>query len=210
LLREALTLLLQRHWSINVVNSNTDVGLAATATKLANHLVLLDSGIEHNAVIAHIQEWRSRQSSAYIIVLELKNDSDLILDCIEAGAHGYALQGASSAEVAQIIQQVYQGTVQCSPEITAKLFERLAQSRVEQPSSIKPPLTRRELEVLYYLTKDCSDRDIATALVIEVRTVKHHVHNILRKLKVKHRWDAAQLALNNHWLSLASPALDNL
>lgn len=204
LLREALILLLQSYGSIDTVQGETD-GVDFAAANYPNHLVLLDGGIGHNAVVAHIQEWRLRQPSVYVIVIELKNDSDLILDCIEAGTHGYALQGASSAEVAQVIEQVYQGSAQCSPEITAKLFERLAQSKTEQPSLAKPALTRRELEVLYYLAKSCSDREIATELVIEVRTVKHHVHNILQKLKVKHRRDAAQLALNNRWLNLASP-----
>lgn len=205
LLREALVLLLQNHWSIDVANSGTDgVDIAAAATNLSNYLVLLDSGIGHNAVVTHLKEWRSIQPSPYIVVLELKDDADLILDCIEAGAHGYALQGASSAEVIQVIERVCCKGAHCSPEITAKLFERLARSKTVQQSREKPALTRRELEVLHCIAKDCSDRDIATKLVIEVRTVKHHVHNILRKLNVKHRRDAAQLAINNGWLSLNS------
>lgn len=208
LLREALILLLQNHWSIDLVNSYTgDADIATTVTPPANHLplnhlVLLDSGIGQNAVIAYIQKWRSIQPSPYLVVLELKNDTELILDCIEAGAHGYALQGAASTEVVQVIEQVCQGVAQCSPEITAKLFDRLMQSRTTQQVSNKPPLTRRELEVLRYIAQGHSDREIAAELVIEVRTVKHHVHNILRKLNVKYRRDAAQLALNNHWLDL--------
>jgi len=126
------------------------------------------------------------------------------LSCIEAGAHGYALQGASSAEVIQVIEQVHRGVAHCSPEVTAKLFARLTQLKTVQQSIEKPALTCRELEVLHYIAKDYSDRGIASALVIEVRTVKHHVHNILRKLNVKHRRDAAQLAINNGWLNLIS------
>lgn len=205
LLREALILLLQNHWSIDVVNSSTDdVDTAFTVKGSLNHLVLIDSGIGQTAVIAYIQEQRSRQSSPYLVVLELKDDTELILDCIEAGAHGYALQSASSVEVIQIIEQVYRGVAHCSPEITAKLFERLTKSKTVQPSKEKPTLTCRELEVLHYLAKDFSDREIATQLIIEVRTVKHHVHNILHKLNVKHRWDAAQLAMSKGWLNLAS------
>lgn len=203
LLREALILLLQNHWSIDIGNSSTnDVDIASTIKKPLNHLVLIDSGIGQAAVMAHVQEQRSLQPSPYFVVLELKDDTDFILDCIEAGVHGYALQSASSVEVIQIIEQVYRGVAHCSPEITAKLFERLTKSKTVQQSREKPPLTCRELEVLHYLAKDFSDREIATQLIIEVRTVKHHVHNILRKLNVKHRWDAAQLALKNCWLDL--------
>jgi len=124
----------------------------------------------------------------------------LILDCIEAGAHAYALQGASSAEIARIIEQVFEEAFQCPSEITAKLFDRLSQPKTVQQPDEKSPLTRRELEVLNYVVKDYSDREIAAQLVIEVRTVKHHIHNILRKLNVCHRWDAARLALRNCWL----------
>lgn len=205
LLREALTLLLQNHWSIDVVNSSPgDADIAFTSIGSINHLVLLDSGIGHNVVLARIRKWRSLQSSPYIVVIELKNDPDLIVDCIEAGAHGYALQSALSVEVIQVIEQVYQGVAQCSPEITAKLFARLTQSKDVQQFREKPVLTCRELEVVYYVAKYYSDRDIATELFIEVRTVKHHVHNILQKLNVKHRRDAAQLAIDNGWLNLTS------
>ncbi|PZV10622.1 MAG: hypothetical protein DCF22_16185 [Leptolyngbya sp.] len=205
LLREALILLLQNHWSIDVATSTADnVGIVSAVTNSSNHLVLLDSGIGHNAVVARIQELRSLQISPLLVVLELKDDTNLILDCIEAGVHGYALQGASSAEVIQIIEQVYRGMAYCSPEITAKLFDRLTQSKTVQQSREKPALTRRESEVLQCIAKDYSDRDIARELIIEVRTVKHHVHNILRKFNVKHRRDAAQLAVKNGWLNLAS------
>jgi DNA-binding NarL/FixJ family response regulator len=211
LLREALILLLQSHWSIHVINHDIDnhdtdtIDSAAITANDANHLILLDSSIGHRAVIAQIQEWRSLQFSPYIVVLELKNDPDLILDCIEAGAHGYALQSASSAEVIQVIEQVYRGIAHCSPEITAKLFDRLTQSRTVQQPKEKPPLTRRELEVLHYVARNYSNRDIAAELIIEIRTVKHHVHNILRKLGVEHRRDAAQLAIRSGWLNLISP-----
>ncbi len=205
LLREAITLVLKSHQPAYLINSYVgDINIASTAIKLSNHLVLIDSGIGENATITHIQEWRSLQPSPYVVVLELKNDIELILDCIQAGAHGYALQGASSIEVIQIVEQVYQGTAHCSPEVTAKLFERLAQPKAVQQSQEKPPLTRRELEVLHCIAKNYSDREIAMELVIEVRTVKHHVHNILRKFKVKHRWQAAQLAREKRWLEPTS------
>jgi two-component system nitrate/nitrite response regulator NarL len=205
LLHEALTLSLEAHQSIQIVNHYAgDVDIVPTISNPLSHLVLLDSGIGRNLTITRIQQWRSLRPSPYVVVLELKNDIDLILSYVEAGAHAYALQGASSTEITQVIEQVYQGSFQCSPEITAQLFERLFQPKSLQEFGEKSPLTRRELEVLHYVAKEYSDREIATQLVIEIRTVKHHVHNILQKLNVKHRWDAAQLALKNCWLDLTS------
>jgi DNA-binding NarL/FixJ family response regulator len=203
LLREALILLLKAHQSAHSVNSYTyDIDIVPTVINHPSRLVLIDSSIGQNLAITCIQQWRSLKPSPYVVVLELRNNTDLILDCIEAGAHAYALQSASSTEIAQIIEQVYQGVFQCSPEITAQLFDRLSQSKTGQQPRKQTLLTQRELEVLYYVAKEYSDREIATQLVIEVRTVKHHVHNILQKLNVRHRWDAAQLALKNCWLDL--------
>lgn len=205
LLHEALMLPLKAQPLMQIVNHYAgDVDIVSTIINPLSHLVLLDSGIGRDLTITRIQQWRSLQPSPYVVVLELKNDIDLILSCVEAGTHAYALQGASSTEIAQVIEQVYQGSFQCSPEITAQLFERLSQPKSLQRSGEKSPLTRRELEVLHYVAKEYSDREIATQLVIEIRTVKHHVHNILQKLNVKHRWDAAQLALKNCWLDLTS------
>jgi DNA-binding NarL/FixJ family response regulator len=85
LLREAITLVLQSHQPTYLIKSYVgDINIASTAIKLSNHLVLIDSGIGENATITHIQEWRSLQPSPYVVVLELKNDIELILDCIQA------------------------------------------------------------------------------------------------------------------------------
>lgn len=207
LLREALIRLFQDHLSHSVADNNVDnntesADLVPSVLNLSKHLVLLDYGIGRDATITYIQQWRLLDPSPYVMVLELKQDTDLILDCVEAGAHAYALQGASSTEVRRVIEQVYQGVFQCSLDITAKLFDRLSQPKNVQQPKEKSPLTRRELEVLHYVAKEYSDREIATQLVIEVRTVKHHVHNILQKLNVSHRWDAARLAHKNCWLNL--------
>ncbi len=211
LLREALARLLQTDWNHRLKHSSKEGDTSdtadsiSTAEKLTQHLVLLDYGIGRDLMIPSIQQWRSQHPGCYVVVVELKQESDLILDCIEAGAHGYVLQGASSLEIAQTIERVCRGEAHCSPIITAKLFERLAQTKMAQknaqPLREKPSLTQREIEVLHYVAQGCSDREIAAKLVIEVRTVKHHVHNLLRKLHVKYRWQAAQLAIENGWLA---------
>jgi DNA-binding NarL/FixJ family response regulator len=213
LLHEALIRLLENHWGSRLSKHFTaavasphlkGASISPNLESPSKHLILLDYGIGRDATLGYIQQWRSLIPSTYIVVVELKDEVNLILDCIESGTHGYALQGASSIEIANIIEQVYRGATLCSPEITAKLFERLAQAKMLTPqaeSLAKPPLTQRELEVLGHVAKGCGDRDIATELMIEVRTVKHHIHNLLRKLNVKYRWQAAQLAVKNGWLT---------
>jgi DNA-binding NarL/FixJ family response regulator len=162
--------------------------------------VLLDYGIGHDTVIRSLQALRSHHPDYFLVVVELKGDPALILDCIAAGAHAYGLQGASGSEIIGTMEQVDRGQFHCPPDITAKLFERLAQKNRPAPAP-QSALTQRELEVLQYIVQGYADRAIAAELVITVRTVKHHVHNLLGKLNLQSRWQAAQLAINNRWFS---------
>lgn len=204
LLCEGLISLLSAHIDLWVVGRYTsETMLPPACTFPANHVVLLDSGVGQAAALSWVRYWRFGAVPTPVVVLELVNDSDLIIECIEAGASGYTLQGASVAEVAAAIDRARNGLAFCSPEMTARLFDRLAALHAAQvPESHSDiPLTARELEVLNYVAQGFSNQEIAAALVIEVRTVKHHVHNILEKLKLRHRTEAAQLASARGWLS---------
>ncbi len=161
-------------------------------------IVLLDYNLGNEKLLEWLHYWRNRPLPARVIVLETANEPEIILNYIEAGASSFTLQGASAAEVAETIKAVRQGRAHCSPEITAYLFARLAAKPNLPPPVIQ--LTTREQEVLQYITADYSNQQIAEALVIELLTVKHHVHNILTKLKVAHRHEAARLAREQGWL----------
>ena len=88
--------------------------------------------------------------------------------------------------------------------MTGRLCARLMSTRrqLHDLSVNTSPLTPRELEVLQYINQNLSNQEIAAILVIEVRTVKHHVHNILEKLGLKNRRDAARLADQRGWLHI--------
>lgn len=171
------------------------------------HVVLLDSGIGTENATQRTREWRAMLPTPLVIILEMTGASDVILACIEAGANGYTLRGASGAEVAQTILDVQRGLAQCSPQITAQLFARLAARRNDAETRSMAStaiLTNRELDVLHLIVKEYTNKQIAESLVIEVRTVKHHIHNILRKLNIRYRWEAAQYAANMGALDYAT------
>ncbi len=167
------------------------------------HVALLDAGMGEQRTLRWIQHWCATQPRTQVLVFDLIDDIQTILTYIEAGAGGYTLQGASSVELVSAIDQIQRGCAECSPEVTARLFERLASLRTALKQSPAPlaQLTVRELEVLRYIAADYSNQQIADQLVIEIRTVKHHVHNILEKLKLQRRWEAARLALEQGWVS---------
>ncbi|MCA9908356.1 MAG: response regulator transcription factor, partial [Anaerolineae bacterium] len=147
-----------------------------------------------------------------VVMLELPNDPETIVDYIGAGAAGYTVQNASASDIATAIKNVYKGLAIYSPEVTSELVARLQNSaKHTHDNDAELPLTPRECEVLRCVAGGMSNQDIADDLCIDVRTVKHHVHNILKKLDLKRRWDAARLALDLGWTprSLGERVSDN-
>jgi two-component system, NarL family, nitrate/nitrite response regulator NarL len=204
LLRDGLVSLLSKHLSLTLVGTYTgELNVTADLPNPPGHVVLLDSGIGRDLAMAQTRQWRSMSPPARVLVLELNDDVQAILDCIEAGAGGYTLQGASPADVATAIMQIRRGEAICTPQVTAQLFARLEgrKDTAFQPPAYAIPLTPRELEVLNCLAKGMSNKEIAAKLVIELYTVKHHVHHILEKLSVTHRWDAVRYARAQGWFT---------
>lgn len=206
LLSEGLVALLDRRMKLQLIATYPGEPITSDPTlNPRGHVVLLDSSIGRTAAQNWTRFWRQHTPPASVVILELLDDVELILACIEAGASGYTLQGATPEEVADTIWLVSQGGAQCSPHITAHLFSRLAhlKSRVDSDYYTTIPLTTRELEVLTLVAEGCSNKEIADKLCITLRTAKQHVHNILHKLDLKHRYEAAHMALEQGWLSRA-------
>ncbi len=205
LLRESLVALMAPYIDLFLVDTYSASPVAPSLlSNPLGHVLLLDGGIGRDAAIAWIRLARGLVPPAQVVVVELPNDINLILACIEAGAGAYSLQDASAGEIARAITAVQRGVAQCSPEVTAQLFARLAaRAPVEAvPPTLTTPLTRRELEVLRFISEGRSTQEVATALHIEVRTVKGHVHRILEKLELRNRWDAVRLAEQQGWLNI--------
>lgn len=197
LLRDSLVTLFAPYLLVRLVGSYS--GHAQPNENMPDpqcHIILIDSGIGYDMTQLWTKWWRSRPSPVPVIVLEVEDNKDAILSYIEIGISGYTLKEAPPAEVAQAIYLAGQGLAQCSQKITACLFERLASLRSTPPAAIASPkpLTTREMDVLRCIAQGMSNKEIAASLVIEVYTVKHHVHNILEKMNLRHRYEAGRFA----------------
>ena len=129
-----------------------------------------------------------------VIVLGVRDDDPEVLPLAEAGAAGYVTTEASADELVHVVEGVARGEMPCSPLLAATLLRRvavLAQERGIPPSLAS--LTAREREIVALIDEGLSNKEIAHDLSIEVTTVKNHVHNILEKLNVRRRADAAAL-----------------
>lgn len=135
---------------------------------------------------------RAAVPSVPVIVFGIKEFEDEIVACAEAGASGFLPRQGTVAELEETVAGVLRGETVCSPRVAALLLRRvttLAEART--PTDGTAGLTPREREVLMLIERGMTNKQIATTLGIEVRTVKNHVHNLLEKLRVRRRGEAA-------------------
>ena len=137
-----------------------------------------------------------------VIILTSFGEEDKVLPAIRAGAQGYLLKDIPPNELAQAVREVYLGKVQLHPEVAKKLMSAVVASKEEPASShaaalSEQRLTEREQEVLQLIANGMNNHEIATRLVISEKTVKTHVSNILSKLNLDDRTQAAIYALRH-------------
>jgi DNA-binding NarL/FixJ family response regulator len=141
-----------------------------------------------------VRQLKERVPAAKVLMLGLTESEDEVLPYIQAGAAGYVLPEDSVDDLITRIRVAHEDRALISPKIAAALMTRLnewAQRVQEGPGSSGIDLTPREWQVLKLIQEGYTNQEIADELVIEVGTVKNHVHNILRKLDVNSREDAA-------------------
>jgi len=134
--------------------------------------------------------------STKVLALGLTEEKQHVLRYVEVGATGYVLKDDSLEDLIETIRAAQDGKVFVSPQIAAAIMERLSGlarifSDVENNITNTTDLTARELEVLKLISEGRTNQQIAEQLVIEIGTVKNHVHNILDKLNVSSRREAA-------------------
>lgn len=164
------------------------------ALALRPDVILMDlvmdvmDGIESTQRI--LQEW----PEARILIVTSFIDDEKVYPAIEAGASGYLLKTSSAQEIANAIRATYQGKQVIEPEVTTKILER---NFKESQPKLHDELTSREQEVLLLIAKGYSNQDIADELFITLKTVKTHVSNVLSKLEVEDRTQAAIYAFKH-------------
>ncbi|MHC5247740.1 response regulator [Enterococcus sp. HY326] len=164
------------------------------ALELRPDVILMDlvmdemDGIESTKLI--LKEW----PEAKIIIVTSFIDDEKVYPAIEAGAAGYLLKTSTASEIAEAIRATQRGERVLEPEVTTKMMERL--SRKNEPV-LHEDLTNREVEILMLITQGMSNQEIADELFITLKTVKTHVSNILSKLEVEDRTQAAIYAFKH-------------
>ncbi len=156
-------------------------------------VILMDLMMPEMDGIACIGEIKSQTPEARILVLTNFAGEELIFPAIKAGAMGYHLKDSSPETLVEAIRQVFRGEPSLHPLIAKKVLEEFHAPSEQQLST--DPLTQRELEVLRLVARGFDNRDIAEQLVVSEATVRTHVSNILGKLHLASRTQAALYAL---------------
>jgi DNA-binding NarL/FixJ family response regulator len=155
-------------------------------------VALVDLGLPEGASAA--RTIRAGWPSVGIVPLAVGEADDEVIQWAEAGAAGIVSREASLAEVLDAIDAAARHEALTTPAVTAVLLRRVAALARERPGGGGPALTRRELEIVRLIGEGLSNKEIAGTLLIELPTVKNHVHNILEKLRVDRRADAVSAA----------------
>jgi DNA-binding NarL/FixJ family response regulator len=121
-----------------------------------------------------------------VVAFGVSERDDDVLACAEAGVSGYVTRSGSCEQLIAVLQSAARGELLCSPRIAARLFRRAGDAG--QPTEqLRSRLTTREADVVRLVARGLSNKEVASALQIEVSTVKNHVHNVLAKLQLDSR-----------------------
>jgi DNA-binding NarL/FixJ family response regulator len=195
LFREGLRTLLSVHPDFDVVG---EAGNGEEALKLARSLlpsvVLMDLQMPVLDGVAATRRLREEQPNCRVIVLTTFDDDELVFDGLRAGALGYLLKDAPSEKLSEAIRGAARGESFLQPSVAAKVvaeFARLTSKPAANFQALVEPLSEREREILGLIATGASNREIAGTLFLAEGTVKNHVTNILGKLGVRDRTQAA-------------------
>lgn len=192
--REGLRSFIQIKPDLEVVGEAAD-GIEAVekARELEPDVVLLDIVMPRQDGIGAIKQLKEEGCPARILVITSFAEDDQIFPAIRAGALGYLLKDSRPEELIQAIRDVHRGESSLHPTVARKLIDELAREPDLPPT--EEPLTERELEVLKLIAQGHSNREIGEQLHLSERTIAKYASNILDKLHVANRTQAALYAL---------------
>jgi NarL family two-component system response regulator LiaR len=194
IVREGQRALIDTEPGMEVVGEAKDGNEAVElARSLQPDVILLDLLMPRKEGTEAIEEIKADNAQAHILVLTSFSEDEKVYAAIKAGAMGYLLKDSAPQEILDAIHTVYRGEMSMDPAIANKLMRELQRSSELPPT--EEPLTEREVEVLKLLAQGLQNKEIAEELVISERTVSTHVSNILSKLHLANRTQAALYAL---------------
>jgi DNA-binding NarL/FixJ family response regulator len=206
LFREGLAMIIGSQPDLEVVGEASD-GLEAIvkAEELSPDLVLLDIQMPGCDGLEALSRIKRSHPDIIVVMLTVRDDEEKLFEAIKNGAQGYLLKNMHSHELIAMLRAALAGEPAITPRLAGRMLEEFRRLSIASPqggSGQKKPsgageadeLSPRELDVLALVARGLSDKEIAHTLSLSVHTVKTHMRNILAKLQVNGRREAARLA----------------
>lgn len=199
LFRSGVRRLLESAAGLEVVGeARTGQDAVRLVEELAPDIVLLDISMPGTSGIDAARLIKTTSPRTGVIMLTVHADEEFLFEAIKAGAMGYLLKDASAEELVRAIHVIYEGEGLLAPTMAAKVMREFARTRETRDlGRILTPLTHREVEILQHVAAGLANKEIAHKLSISERTVKNHLSNIMEKLHVNSRTQAAVYALRS-------------
>ncbi len=201
IVRKGIRALFATEHDIDVIGEVGDGAEAVSqAQALQPDVILMDLVMPKLDGIEATRQITAAHPHVRILVLTSFAADDKVFPAIKAGALGYLLKDSSPEELVQAIHQVHRGEPSLEPSIARKVLTEMS-GPPKKPLTVDP-LTEREMEILRLIAQGCNNKEIAEKLVIAEMTVRTHVSNILSKLHLASRTQAALYALKEGLASL--------
>lgn len=199
LIREGIKKLLELEDHFEIVALASDGYEALESIKQHKpEVVLLDINMPNMNGIDCLKKIKEQFLDTKVIMLTIHEDADYLIETVNIGAEGYILKDADVSSLVKAIQNVVNGEVYIHPTLSGILIKEYKRKEKHIADVIGNNLTKREFEVIRLISKGHNNKEIATELFISEKTVKNHVSNIFKKIKVTDRTQAALYAIKHN------------
>ncbi len=215
LFRQGLRDVLRQEPDIHVVGESADGTEALEMVRrLQPDAVILDVNLPGLNGLQVARQLRNERSPSAVVMLTAYDDVEQVLHAFKAGCSAYCSKEVTPRKLTQILRQVVQGHYVVGDQVfdrdgldawMERGVEKAGRSYLDDTREAFSPLSPREMEILQYVTRGLSNKEIAVALGISHQTVKNHMTAILHKLDVEDRTQAAVYALRHGWVRLQDP-----
>lgn len=198
LFREGLQMIINSQPDMEVIGEASD-GLEAVVKtlELKPELVLMDIQMPGCDGLEAARQIKKDLPSTIVVMLTVRSDDEKLFLAIKNGAQGYLLKNMHSSELLELLRKAIAGDPAISPGLAGRMleeFRRLSRLEVKSEPDESAGLSIREQEILGQVARGLTDKEIAASLSLSVHTVKSHLRNILSKLQVTGRKEAARMA----------------
>lgn len=213
LFREGIRATLQRMGDCAIVGESTNAIEVIDLARTANpDVALIDAGLTSSDPLEIARQARHIAPRMAVVILTPSEDEERLFQSIKVGAAAYCTRNISPEELMDAVRKVSRGEylinddVLSKPQIANRVLKSFREMTVEEeetePKDVYSPLSSREVEILDYIARGNSNKEIAKSLKISDQTVKNHITSILKKLSVSDRTAAVVHALRHGWIKI--------